>query len=119
MTVAGLGRASLFVMNDDPKYREALIAAGYTGTRGMVLFCTMLAVVGALLGSVVLAILLIMLAPGISEPFASTVGAAAGAALSVMVGLFKIRQGNLEAREQVEDKEWRRHIRRQLGDRPR
>jgi hypothetical protein len=101
---------------DDRKYRDALAAAGYTGSRGAVLFCLMLAVVGAGLGSVVLAIILMATVPGIGEPKSTLVGALAGAVLLAAVGLVKIRRGNLEAREIVEDKEWRRQLLRRHGD---
>jgi hypothetical protein len=45
----------------------------------------------------------------------TAIGAAAGAVLLALIAAFKVRQGNLEALEQVEDKEWRRHLRRQHG----
>lgn len=104
-------------MDEDGEHQEALAAAGYTGARGTVLFCALLACIGALLGSVVLAILWNMAAPDTPESLSTAVGAAAGAALGVVLGLLKIRQGNLEAREQVEDRQWRRVVRREHYDR--
>ncbi|MCC7251145.1 hypothetical protein [Hyphomicrobium sp.] len=114
-----MGPASLPVMDDDRERREALAAAGYTGARGAALFCALLAAVGALLGSVVLAILWNVAAPGSPESVSTGIGAAAGGLLGVLLGLLKIRQGNLDAREQVEDREWRRLVRRQHMDRAR
>jgi uncharacterized membrane protein YdjX (TVP38/TMEM64 family) len=107
---------SQFLMQNDREYQQALIDAGYTGPRGALLFCALLAVVGALLGSVVLAILGNMAVPGISETLSTVAGAAAGAGLMVLIGVVKIRQGNLEARELVEDREWRRQILRERGN---
>lgn len=104
-------------MDEGREQQEALAAAGYTGVRGTVLFCVLLAGVGALFGSVVLAILWNMAAPGTPEALSTAVGAAAGAALGVVLGFLKIRQGNLEAREQIEDREWRRVVRREHYDR--
>jgi len=112
-----MGAAVLSVMDDDHRHQEALAAAGYTGLRGTLIFCSLLAIVGALLGSVVIAILWNMLTPGLSETLTTWAGAAAGAALFVLLGLFKIHRGNLEARELVEDKEWRRQLLRQHTDR--
>ena len=106
-------------MDDERARSEALAAAGFTGLRGTLLFCTMLAAVGALLGSVVIAIVWNMLNPGIPEWMSSAVGAAAGAAIFAFLGLIKIHRGNLEAREIVEDREWRRQVLRQHADRPR
>jgi hypothetical protein len=110
--------ASLSVMDDDRNQRDALAAAGYTSARGAVLFCAVLAVVGALLGSVVLAILGNILIPGIPPDVGTAMGAAGGAGLGILLGLVKIRQGNLEARELIEDKEWRREALRRYGDKP-
>ena len=56
------------------------------------------------------------LVPGSSETQSTLVGAVIGAAMAVAVALLKIRQGNFEAREQIEDREWRRHLLRQHGD---
>lgn len=98
---------------------DALAAAGYTGLRGAVLFCLLLAVVGGLLGSVVIAIVWNMLAPGTSATLSTAIGAAMGAGVGVIVGLIKVKQGNIEAREQIDDREWRRLVRRVTSDKPR
>jgi hypothetical protein len=113
-----MGAASLSVMDDDRKHQDALVAAGYTSTRGAVLFCGVLAIVGALLGGVLLAIFGNKLVPGIPPDLGTALGAAGGAGVGILLGLVKIRQGNLEARELVEDKEWRREALRQYGDKP-
>ncbi len=106
-------------MDDDREYRDALAAAGYTGARGAVLFCLLLAFVGAAFGSVVLAILWNIAAPGTPESMTTAIGAAAGAALGIALGLLKIRQGNLEARELVEDRQWQRLVRHEHFHGPR
>lgn len=113
--LSDMGSASLPVMDDDREQKEALAAAGYTDARGALVFCAVLACVGALFGSVVIAILWNMAVPGTPESVSSAVGAAAGAALGVSLALIKIRQGNLEALEQLEDRQWRRLVRRQVG----
>lgn len=104
------------VMENDRERREALAAAGYTGAVGTVLFCALLAVLGGLFGSVVLAMLWSVAVPGNSVAENTALGIAAGVALGIWIGLVKIRQGNLEAREQVEDREWRRLVRRRHVD---
>ncbi len=113
-----MNNTGVSVMDYDRDDREALAAAGYTGFRGAVLFCLVLAAVGALLGSVVLAIVWNMLVPGVSETLSTAVGAVFGAILLVLVGLIKIRQGNLEARELVDDRQWRRLVLRAKSERP-
>lgn len=95
--------------------REALAKAGYTGPLGTAVFCVILVVIGTLFGSVVFAMLLGAAMPELSDMAQTGLGSALGAALGIAIGIFKVRRGNLEAREDVEDKEWRRHIRRQLG----
>jgi hypothetical protein len=100
-------------MDDDRELREALISAGYTERRGAMLFAGLLMVMGAALGSVVFAILLLMLVPETSETWATIGGALAGAFLGLGLALSKVRQGNAEAREIVEDNEWKRVIRRE------
>lgn len=101
---------------DERDNREALAAAGYTSFRGAVVFCLILAALGGLLGSVVIAIgLNMLLGPG-SDTLSTWGGAAAGALLGVAVGLIKVWQGNLEAREAVDDKAWQRLVRRQAGN---
>lgn len=107
------------VTKDEGDRREALAAAGYTSFRGAVFFCLMLAAIGALFGSVVFAILLSLAMPENSAAENTVFGVAAGVALGLWIGLVKIRQGNLEARELVEDGEWRRLALRQHIDRPR
>lgn len=107
--------ASLGVMGEDRERKAALEAAGYTGLPGTVLFCAGLALVGGVLGSVVIAIVWNAMVPGTPEATSSAVGAGFGAAAAVLIGLIKIRKGNLEAREQVDDREWRRQLRRELG----
>ncbi|MGE0024872.1 MAG: hypothetical protein AB7S70_14720 [Hyphomicrobium sp.] len=100
---------------DGDREREELAQAGHTGVRGTVLFGLVLAVAGALFGSVVIAILVNMAAPA-AERASSLIGAAVGAALGVALALLKVRQGNLDARESVEDREWRRLVHRQHGN---
>lgn len=102
-------------MNDDPKHRDALAAAGYTSRRGAVLFSLLIGTVGALVGSVVLAILWNVLFPGGSEAQSTLIGASAGGVLGILLGALKVQRGNMEALEEVEDKAWRRHMRRELG----
>ncbi|HEX2840959.1 hypothetical protein [Hyphomicrobium sp.] len=104
---------------DERDQRDALTAAGYTGLRGAVLFCLLLAGVGGLLGSVVIAIVWNMLAPATSDTLSTAIGAAIGAGLGVLVGSIKVKQGNIEAREQVDDREWRRLVRRVTSDKSR
>jgi hypothetical protein len=106
-------------MEGDPKEREALAAAGYTGPWGTVLLCLVLAVLGAFFGSVVIALLLSFAFPDNSQGENVTLGVAAGVALGIWIGLAKVRRGNLEAREHVEDREWRRLVRREHFNRPR
>lgn len=100
---------------EQERYRDALAAAGYTEPRGAVLFAALLAAIGALFGSVAFAILLLMLIPGLSETAGTYAGAAAGALLGLALAVAKVRRGNLEARELVEDREWKRQIRREHG----
>lgn len=105
-------------MESDRQDREALVAAGYTGPLGTALLCLLLAVLGAFFGSVVIALLMSSALPDNSHQENVVLGVAAGAALGVWIGLVKVRRGNLEAREQVEDREWRRLARREHFDRP-
>lgn len=103
-------------MKEEPHVeREALANAGYTGPLGTVLFCVGLAVVGALFGSVVFAMILGALMPELSDTVETGLGTVVGAALGAVIGFLKVRRGNLDALEHVEDKEWRRYIRRQHG----
>jgi len=102
-------------MDEDRERREALIAAGYTDRRGAILFSALVTVVGAAFGSVVFAILLLFLVPGTSETWATLAGGFAGALTGLGLALLKVRQGNLEARELVEDREWKRVLRRERG----
>ena len=103
------------VMDEDRERREALVAAGYPGRRGAILFAALLTVVGAAFGSVVFAILLLVLVPGSSETWSSIAGGLSGAMAGLGLALLKVRQGNLEARELVEDAEWKRVLRRERG----
>lgn len=101
------------VMSDERDQRNALTAAGYTGRTGTLVLCATLAVIGALLGSMVFALLLSFVLPANSVEQNTILGTAAGVALGVWLGLAKVRRGNLEAREEVDDRQWRRLIRRQ------
>lgn len=102
-------------MEEPREDRAALEEAGYTGPLGMLVFCTILSVIGALFGSVVFAMILGALAPTLSEIVRTAGGTALGALLGGLIGFLKVRRGNLDAIEYVEDKEWRRYIRRQHG----
>jgi outer membrane lipoprotein SlyB len=108
---------SLPAMSENREEKEALASAGYTSARGMVKFCALLAVVGALFGSVVFAILWNVAFPGTPAEASTTIGALAGAVFGVLLAVVKVRHGNLEARELVEDRQWRRLLRRQRIDR--
>lgn len=107
------------VMTDSDEQRELMAAAGYTGLRGTIVLCAVLAILGAFLGSILFAILFSMAMPGNSVAENTVFGIAAGVALGIWIGLVKVRRGNLEAREHLEDREWRRLILRQHIDRPR
>jgi outer membrane lipoprotein SlyB len=100
---------------DEDRQREALIAAGYTGRRGALMFAAFLMTVGAAFGSVVFAILLLFLVPGTSETLSTIAGAVAGALAGLGLAFLKVRQGNLDALELVEDAEWKRVLRRERG----
>ena len=102
-------------MDDHREDRAALAAAGYTGTRGAAVFTAILAVIGALFGSVVFAMIVGALVPGMSETVQVGLGTAVGALLGAMIAVAKVRRGNLDALEHLEDKEWRRYMRRQHG----
>lgn len=104
-------------MDQDREHRQALAAAGYTGAKGAVLFCTLLAIVGALFGSVAFAILWGLAIPDNAPAENTALGIASGAALGVWIGLLKVRRGNRDAREEVEDRAWRRLVRQQSTDR--
>ncbi|WP_072396400.1 hypothetical protein [Hyphomicrobium sp. CS1GBMeth3] len=104
-------------MDQDREHRDALAAAGHTGPVGTVLFCSLLAVIGALFGSVALAILWSLAVPANTQAENTVLGIASGVALGIWIGLIKIRRGNLEAREEVEDRAWRRLARHQQSDR--
>lgn len=108
---------SLPAMSENREEKEALASAGYTSARGLVLFCVLLAVVGALFGSVVFAILWNVASPGTPPEVSTAIGALAGAAFGVLLGVVKVRHGNLEARELMEDRQWRRLLSRQRIDR--
>ena len=102
-------------MDEHREDRDALAAAGYTGFRGALLFGVILTVVGALFGSVVFAMLLGALVAGLSETAQVGLGTGLGAGLGAAIAVLKVRRGNLDALEHIEDKEWRRYIRRQHG----
>lgn len=106
-------KADAAAMDEHRVDREALVRAGYTGPLGTVAFCAGLAVVGALFGSVVFAMILGALAPDLTGTVQTGLGTATGALLGALIAFVKIRRGNLDAIEDVEDKEWRRYIRRQ------
>ncbi len=103
--------------NGEDKER-ALAAAGHTGPLGTLLLCLVLGGLGALLGSIVVAMLMSAVFPSNSEAENVVLGMAAGAALGVFIALAKVRQGNRDAREEVEDRQWRRLARRTDFDRP-
>jgi len=105
-------------MSEDVEKKDALTAAGYLEPRAAMMFCLVVALVGGLVGSVLIAILLNVAFPGIPELVSTGAGAVIGALLSALLGLLKIRSGNLSAREEVEDKEWRRQMLRQRGIKP-
>ena len=104
-------------MDRDREDRNALADAGYTGPVGTVLFCALLAVIGALFGSVALAILWSLAMPANTPAENTVLGVASGVALGIWIGLVKVRRGNLEASEAVEDRAWRRLVRSQHLDR--
>lgn len=106
-------------MNDNPLHRDALAAAGYTSRRGAVFFSLLIGAVGALVGSVVLAILWNVLVPGSSGTQSTLIGASAGGLLGILLGLLKVQRGNMVALEEVEDKAWRRQMHREIGRQPR
>jgi hypothetical protein len=110
-----LGESAMGDLSDERNDGEALEAAGYTSARGAVVFCLVLALAGALFGSVVFAIGLNVLAGPGHDTLTAAGGAAAGAVLGIVVGAVKVWQGNIEAREILDDKEWRRLVRRQTG----
>jgi hypothetical protein len=101
------------VMDDERAHRDALAAAGYTGRRGAVVFACLVGAVGALVGSVLFAILWNVLVPGRQE-VATLFGVLAGGLIGVLLALSKVRRGNREAAEEVDDKEWRRHMMRNI-----
>lgn len=102
-------------MDEFRKDRDALAAAGYTGVRGAVGFAVILTGIGALFGSVVFAMIVGALVPGMSETVQVGLGTAAGALVGMALAVAKVRRGNLDALEHLEDKEWRRYMRRQHG----
>lgn len=87
---------------------EELKEAGYTSLRGAVLFCLLMAGLGAVLGSVFLAIAFNALFGVGQESVNGIAGAVVGALAAGGLALSKVWQGNLEAREKVDDSEWRR-----------
>lgn len=91
----------------DPNASD-LKAAGYTPVRTTVVLCLVVAVVGGALGSVYLAIALNAVLGPEQENLNRIAGAAAGALVAAGIVFAKIRQGNLEAREKIEDTQWRK-----------
>ncbi|WP_144083462.1 hypothetical protein [Hyphomicrobium nitrativorans] len=102
-------------MDEFREDRDALAAAGYTGFRGAVAFAVIMTVIGALFGSVVFALIVGALVPELSETVQVGVGTVLGALIGVSLAVLKVRRGNLEALEHLEDKEWRRYMRRHHG----
>lgn len=105
--------ANAAAMDEHHVDREALVRAGYTGPLGTAVFCAVLAVIGALFGSVVFAMLVGALAPDLTQTTQVTLGTATGALFGATIGFLKVRRGNLDALEAVEDREWQRYTRRQ------
>ena len=85
-----------------------LKAAGYTPLRGAIVFCLIVAALGGILGSIFLAIALNALVGMKTESLNGLAGAAVGALAAGGIALAKVWQGNLEAREKVDDAEWRK-----------
>ena len=102
-------------MDEFREDRDALAAAGYTGFRGALVFAVILTVIGALFGSVVFAMILGALVSGLSETVQVGLGTVFGAFVGLGLAVLKVRRGNLEALEHLEDKEWRRYMRRLDG----
>jgi hypothetical protein len=95
-----------------------LKAAGYTPVRTTVILCLVAGAIGGALGSIYLAILLNALLGPESESLNRVVGAAFGAFAAAGILFAKIRQGNLEAHEKIQDAEWRKlllHLHRRPG----
>lgn len=105
--------ASPAIMANERRQEDALAAAGYTGRRGAALFACVAGAVGALVGSVLLAILWNVLVPGRQE-VATLFGMLAGGLIGVLLAVSKVYRGNREAVEEVDDKEWRRHMMRNI-----
>lgn len=102
-------------MDEFREDRKALAAAGYTGFCGAVVFAVILTVIGGLFGSVVFAMIVGALVPGLSETVQVALGTVLGALVGAALAVLKVRRGNLEALEHLEDKEWRRYMRRLDG----
>ena len=85
-----------------------LKAAGYTPVRTALVLCLLVGAIGAALGSVYLAIVLNALLGPDLETVNKIAGAAAGAFAAAGIVLVKIRQGNIDAREKIQDVEWRK-----------
>lgn len=87
---------------------EALKEAGYTPLPGAILFCLLVAALGGVMGSIFLAIAFNALFGVEQENVNGIAGAVVGALAAGGLALSKVWQGNLEAREKVDDSEWRR-----------
>jgi hypothetical protein len=94
-------------IDKEPSASE-LKAAGYTSSRTTALLCLGVGAIGGALGSVYLAIMLNALLGPEMETFNKIAGAAAGAFTAAGILLVKIRQGNIDAREKIQDAEWRK-----------
>lgn len=89
---------------------EELAAAGYTGRLGAIIFCSGLAILGASLGNIFIAIAFNALLGVEQEDSNLVLGTIIGAVIGVILGAFKVRQGNREAIAAVEDQQWRREL---------
>jgi hypothetical protein len=94
-------------IDKEPSASE-LKAAGYTPPRTAAFLCLVVGAIGGALGSVYLAIVLNALLGPELETFNKIAGAAAGAFAAGGILLVKIRQGNIDAREKIQDVEWRK-----------
>ncbi|MFA5952090.1 MAG: hypothetical protein WC807_17600 [Hyphomicrobium sp.] len=97
-------------MSDD-RHDDELLAAGYTSKRGAIIFCAGLACLGAFLGGVFGTIGLNVLLGPENGDLNTILAATLAAVLAAAAGAMKVRHGNREAREAVQDAEWRREMR--------
>jgi hypothetical protein len=87
---------------------KRLKEAGYTPLRQAILFCLIVAAVGGVMGSIFLAIAFNALFGMETESFNSIAGMVVGGLVAGGIALAKIQQGNREAREKIEDADWRK-----------